>query len=86
VTGRGPLSETSETAGNDANKAWQAARRLRGFALHLMGYFAAMIVLVAVNLLTNPDNPWFMLPMVGWGAVLAVHAAYAMGLFRVFLR
>ena len=26
----------------------------------------------------------FLLPLVGWGAVLAVHAAYAMGLFSAF--
>lgn len=58
-----------------------ARRRLRGFGRHLIGYFAVMIVLVAVNFATTPDNPWFMWPMVGWGGVLAIHAAYAMGLF-----
>ena len=82
MTGRGPLSEPSQSAANDAREAGNAARRLKGFGLHLMGYFAAMIVLVAVNFTVDPDNPWFTLPMVGWMAVLAVHAAYAMGLFR----
>ena len=80
------MSETSESADNDARGAGDAARRLKGFGLHLMAYFAAMVVLVAVNFLADPDNPWFALPMVGWGAVLAVHAAYAMGLFRAFSR
>jgi hypothetical protein len=57
------------------------ARLLRGFRWHLTGYFAAMIVLIAVNYLTTPNDPWFVLPMIAWGAPLAVHAAIAMELF-----
>jgi hypothetical protein len=59
-------------------------RRLKGFGWHLIGYFAVMIVLVAVNFWHDPGNPWFMGPMVGWGAVLAIHVAYVMGLFDGF--
>jgi hypothetical protein len=40
-----------------------------------------MAVPVAVNLLTSPENLWFVWLMVGWGSILAFHAAYAMGLF-----
>lgn len=54
---------------------------LRGFRIHLLTYFAVMAALVVVNLATGPTNPWFVWPMVGWGGVLAIHAAYAMGLF-----
>jgi hypothetical protein len=54
--------------------------RLWLFLNHLIAYFAVMIVLVAINLLTTPDFPWFVWPMVGWMAPLAIHAAYAMGL------
>lgn len=61
-------------------------RRLRGFGYHLIGYFVVMIVLVPVNMLTNPQRPWFVLPMVGWGAVLGLHAAFAMNLFRGLFR
>lgn len=60
--------------------------RLVGFRNHLIAYFVAMIVLVPVNLLTDPENPWFVWPMVGWGPILALHAAYAMGLFAAFRR
>ena len=56
-------------------------RRLRGFGLHLVGYFLVMGLLVTVNLIAAPENPWFVWPGVGWGGILAVHAAYAMGLF-----
>ncbi len=59
----------------------RARRRLRGFGLHIAGYGIVMVVLVAINMLSNPENPWFVWPMVGWGGVLAIHAAFAMGLF-----
>lgn len=64
------------TACNNSSRA-----RLRGFRIHILAYFAVMAVLVVANLATGPANPWFVWPMVGWGGVLAVHAAYAMGLF-----
>ncbi len=59
----------------------RARRRLRGFGLHLAGYFVVVVALAAINMLSNPENPWFVWPMVGWGGVLAVHAAFAMELF-----
>ena len=65
-----------------ANTEKQAAnRRLRGFAIHLGVYFLTMTVLVGVNFITSPGNMWSVLPMIGWGPVLALHTAYAMGLF-----
>jgi len=65
-----------------ADREAAATRRLRGFGGHLLAYFGVMVVLVPVNYAVSPENPWFVLPMVGWGSVLAVHAAYAMGLFK----
>ena len=56
-------------------------RRLRGFAVHLAVYFVVMAAIVPVNILLAPETPWFFLPIVGWAAPLAIHAAYAMGLF-----
>lgn len=67
--------------GSDTRASASARRRLRGFGAHLIVYFVVMIVLVAVNLATQPSEPWFVFPMVGWGPVLAAHAAYAMRLF-----
>jgi hypothetical protein len=40
-----------------------------------------IVALGVINMLTNPENPWFVWPMVGWGGVLAIHAAFVMGLF-----
>src|SRR5512143_1984757 len=56
-------------------------RRRQGFLNHLIAYFAVMIVLVPVNVLITPEQPWFLLPMVGWMAPLAIHAAWVMELF-----
>ena len=64
----------------DTQDAQRQRRRLRGFGIHLLCYFAVMTVLAIVNLSTSPETPWFVLPMVGWGSVLAIHAAWAMGL------
>jgi hypothetical protein len=66
--------------------AERARRRLRGFIWHLIGYFAAMLVIVPVNMILTPDTVWFVLPMVGWGGVLAIHVAWAMGLFDIFAK
>ena len=71
----GPEKPSPDEAGA---KAWS---RLRGFAWHLIGYFAVMVVLGAINVLYTPDSIWMLLPLVGWGSVLAVHAAFVMGLF-----
>ncbi len=61
-----------------------ARRRLRGFSIHLVAYCAVMVVLIGASVFVSRENPWLLAPLVGWGAVLAVHAAYAMGLFDVF--
>ena len=56
-------------------------RHPRSFVYHLIAYFAVMVVLAPLNFAVSPERPWFLLPMIGWGAVLAFHVAYVMGLF-----
>ena len=58
-------------------------RRLKGFGYHLAAYFLVMVIVVPANLLLTPDRPWFVWPMVGWGPILAIHAAWVMGLFDI---
>ena len=43
-----------------------------------------MVMLIAASVFFSPENPWHLAPLVAWGAVPAVHAAYAMGLLDVF--
>ncbi len=59
-------------------------RRLRGFAWHVLGWILVCAACFGLNFVILPDVPWFLLPLVGWGTVLAVHVAYVMGLFAVF--
>ena len=75
------VPNTAAGDGDAAAAARLAKRRLMGFGTHLAVFFAAMVVLVPINFFVTPHNPWFVLPMVGWGSLLALHAAYAMGLF-----
>jgi hypothetical protein len=56
-------------------------RRLAGFKLHLLAYAAAMVVLVTIHVIVRPEQPWFVFVLVAWGAPLAVHCAFVMGLF-----
>ena len=62
----------------------ERARRFRGFALHLAGYATVITLLLVLTVLFSPGETWILFPMVGWGAVLALHVAYVMGLFDVF--
>ncbi|WP_431855561.1 2TM domain-containing protein [Azospirillum sp.] len=73
------MAETPPESAPDPADA-EKRRRLRGFLNHLIAYFAVMVVLVPVNAVLDPGRAWFVLPLVGWGAPLALHAAYAMGM------
>ncbi len=74
--------ETMEMA-DDATKE-AAIRRLRGFAMHMAAFVFVSIILGIINFATAPGEWWFVYPMVLWGAPLALHAAFGMGLFRGF--
>ncbi len=55
--------------------------RLKWFRIHLLGYGMVSAGLAAVNLFWLTGEPWFVVFLVGWGAPLAGHCAFAMGLF-----
>lgn len=54
--------------------------RLRNFRFHLLAYGIMIPLLVIANILVTPTRLWFVFPMVAWGAPLALHCAWAMGL------
>lgn len=54
-------------------------RRLGGFLNHLIAYFAVMIIVTPINAALDPHYPWFLFPLIGWAAPLALHVAYVMG-------
>jgi hypothetical protein len=45
-----------------------------GFAIHFIVYAAVNFLLISINLLTTPDELWFVWPLGGWGLGLAAHA------------
>ena len=59
----------------------KARNRLKGFGLHLFGYFIVMLILVPLNAFVYDGSAWSVFPLVGWGSALAVHAALVLGLF-----
>jgi hypothetical protein len=56
-------------------------QRQRGLAIHFAGYIIVVSCLFAVNFLWLKGEPFFVLLMVVWGSVLALHVAWVMGLF-----
>jgi 2TM domain len=51
-------------------------RSLRAFYTHLTVYALVNFVLVLIDAST-PGEPWFYKPLLGWGLLLALHAAQA---------
>jgi predicted membrane channel-forming protein YqfA (hemolysin III family) len=51
-----------------------ADKRVRGFTVHVFVYVAVNILLAIVNLLSMPTYYWFLIPLIGWGLLLAAHA------------
>ena len=72
--------------GENNENTERARHRLRGFVIHLIIYFAVMTVLLPVNMVFAPENLWSLFPLVGWGAPLALHAAWAIGLLDISRR
>ena len=58
----------------------EGGRRMAGFRRHMLAFVVASLLLGAVNMLTDPARPWFLLAMVAWGGILAVHVAHVMGM------
>lgn len=59
---------------SDRTKPIFTDRRVRGFFVHLFVYVAVNVLLIIVNLLYMPTYYWFLLPLIGWGLLLAAHA------------
>ena len=68
----------------EEQRVLRARRRLLGFGLHLVGYFVVTAGIFLVNFSDGNDPARFVILLVGWGSVLALHAAFVMGLFGVF--
>ncbi len=56
-------------------------RRARSVRLHVIAALLVLLVLIAVNALTNRQNPWWLWVLMAWMPLVAAHTAWAMGLF-----
>lgn len=65
--------EATNTQTAQERIAFKQAQRLRGYYLHLLMYLVINAGCIAINLLTNPDQLWFVGLSLFWGLGLLVH-------------
>ena len=61
-------------------RAKERVAEIKLFYVHFVIYLVFNVFMVLYNLFSNPGYYWFVWPLFGWGAGLAVHA------LSVFLR
>lgn len=70
------MDEFGEMAARE-REANRIARR-QWFWLHFAVFATAQVFLVIVWALGEPDYPWFIFPLFGWGILMAAHAVFAL--------
>ena len=58
---------------NDYEKAKRIVEAKLAFFIHLGVYICVNIMLVIINLNTDPSVLWFKWPLMGWGIGLVIH-------------
>lgn len=66
------------------HEARQHVRALKGFYQHLTTYLIVNIVLIIVNLVTDPHNLWFYWVLIFWGIGVASQGIRLFGPNRKF--
>jgi len=56
------------------------AARVRGLRRHIVVALGTLLVLIPLNLLTTPRNPWWIYVLMAWMPLIAIHTAWAMEL------
>ena len=60
-------------------KAKKRVEAIKGFYIHLIVYVVVNLILFSINMITSPDNLWFVWPLMGWGIGFALHALSVFG-------
>ncbi len=60
-------------------RARTRVQQLRNFYVHVAVYVFVNMLLLLINLLTDPASLWFYWPLLGWGIAMAVHAFLVYG-------
>ena len=73
-----PGVSTREAAREAEAERWarRRARALRAFYTHLTVFAVMNFVLMLIDW-SLPGEPWFYIPLLGWGLLLGLHAGYA---------
>jgi len=50
---------------------------VQGVSIHFVVYIAVNLLLIAINMKSSSQSLWFIWPLLGWGAGLALHAFLA---------
>ncbi|MEW5736613.1 MAG: 2TM domain-containing protein [Thermodesulfobacteriota bacterium] len=53
--------------------ARQRVRAKMGWYRHLLYYLVVNLFLSGISVVSSPDDPWFIWPLLAWGAALAAH-------------
>ena len=56
-------------------------KRRRSVRLHVIVALGTLLLLIPINFVISRDYPWWLWVLTAWLPVLAVHTAWAMGLF-----
>lgn len=67
------MSEISVEKYKQAYRRMKLDEGKKGFKIHATVYGAVNAGLITLNMLTVPQVPWFIFPLVGWGIGLANH-------------
>jgi len=54
--------------------------RKKGFKIHLLAYILTNILIVIVNLSTNPEVKWYLGSILGWGTGILSHFIFSVAL------
>jgi hypothetical protein len=68
-----PSDERSRIEQSIRQKATSRVRKKLGFYWHVVVFALANGAMLAINLQHSPQYHWFVWPLCGWGAALALH-------------
>ena len=64
-------------------RAKNKVQELKGFYSHLLSYLVVNVVMIIINLVTNPHHLWFYWVTVFWGIGIIFHAFSIFGKRRI---
>ncbi|MCP4715502.1 MAG: 2TM domain-containing protein [Deltaproteobacteria bacterium] len=76
------MSDITLQSYQKAHRAVQVKDSKKGFKIHLLVYVLNNIVLVTVNLMTNPEYLWCLGSLFGWGVGVISHYITAVAIIN----